>query len=117
MESDKIYDMAFLNKVSGGDKSFILEMVKTFKEVAPVYIVKAKKLLQENNIELLGKETHRVIPGVTFVGAKTLEKELMMIEEYAKKNINLDKLPDILNKCEDLIVKLIDAFDKDFILE
>lgn len=114
MDSEKMYDMAFLNKVSGGDESFIREMVNTFKEVGPEYVEKAKKLLNENEMDLLGKETHRVIPGVTFLGAKPLEAKLMLIEEYTKKNINLEEIPVLLDSCITMIHKLIEEFNRDF---
>lgn len=114
MEDNNLYDMAFLNKVSGGDKDFILEMVNTFKEVAPEYLEKAKDFLANGEIDNLAKETHRIIPGVTFVGAKSLQQELMLIEDYAKKKTNLDQLPQLLNKCENLILVLIEVFNRDF---
>ena len=103
MEEEKLYDLAFLNKVSGGDKSFIIEMISTFKEVGPAYLEKASELLQKNSIDSLSKETHRIIPGVSFLGAKSLENKLMLIEEYTKKHINLEEVPDLLNYCNDMI--------------
>ena len=115
MEEEKLYDMAFLTKVSGGDESFILEMVNTFKEVGPEYVEKANKLLNNNEIDALSKETHRVIPGVTFLGAKKLEADLMLIEEYTKKKISLEEVPGLLERCEDMIRRLIVSFDQDFI--
>jgi HPt (histidine-containing phosphotransfer) domain-containing protein len=114
MEEEKLYDMAFLNKVSGGDTDFILEMVNTFKEVGPEYLEKAYKLLKNDEIDALSKETHRIIPGVTFLGAKKLEADLMLIEEYTKKMINLEEVPDLLDRCREMIHKLIVTFDQDF---
>ena len=114
MDGEKLYDMAFLNKVSGGDESFIREMIDTFKEVGPEYLEKADKMLMENNIEALGKETHRIIPGVTFLGAKALEYDLMLIEEYTKKSINLEEIPKLLNNCRNMISRLLEVFDQDF---
>lgn len=114
MEKEKLYDMAFLNKISGGDESFIREMVKTFKEVAPEYLVKSKVLLGKNDIDALSKETHKMIPGVTFLGAKLLESDLMLIEEYTKKKICLEEVPALLNNCERMIIQLVEVFDLDF---
>lgn len=114
MGEEKLYDLAFLNKVSGGDESFILEMITTFKEIAPAYLKKAYQLLEENSIDSLSKETHKIIPGVSFLGAKKLESNLMLIEEYTKKNIELEKVLDLLNNCKQMISDLLDTFEKDF---
>jgi HPt (histidine-containing phosphotransfer) domain-containing protein len=114
MEKEKLYDMTFLNNISGGDEGFIREMVKTFKEVAPEYLGKSKILLGNNDIDALSKETHKLIPGVTFLGAKHLESNLMLIEEFTKKKINLEEVPELLDNCERMIIQLIEVFDLDF---
>lgn len=114
MNQEKPYDMAFLNKISGGDEDFIREMITTFKEVGPDYLNKADKLLKDNQIEALSKETHRIIPGVTFLGARSLEAELMLIEEYTKKKIKLEEVPKLLESVNEMIHTLIEAFENDF---
>jgi HPt (histidine-containing phosphotransfer) domain-containing protein len=114
MCEEKLYDLEFLNKISGGDPEFIREMISTFKEVAPEYLLKARKLFDKQAIEALSKETHRIIPGVSFLGAKQLEADLMLIEEYTKKNINLETVPALIDSVDDKIERLIQMFDRDF---
>lgn len=114
MSEEKLYDLEFLNKISGGDPVFINEMISTFKEIAPEYLVKARKLYDENNIDALSKETHRLIPGISFLGAKQIETDLMLIEEYTKKNENLDHIPELIDSVDEKINKLIQIFDRDF---
>lgn len=114
MAEQKLYDLSILNRISGGDKSFILEMINTFKETAPEYLQKAKELLNKNSIDSLSKETHRFIPGVSFLGAKDLEYDLMKIEEFTKKNENLDQVPELLDIVNRKIDELIACFNRDF---
>lgn len=114
MSEEKLYNLEFLNKISGGDPVFINEMISTFKEIAPEYLVKAKQLYADNNIEALSKETHRLIPGISFLGAKQIEADLMLIEEYTKKNENLDHIPELIDSVDEKINKLIQIFDRDF---
>lgn len=114
MEEEKLYDLEFLNRISGGDPEFIKEMITTFKEVAPEYLSKARDHMKKQAIEALSIETHRIIPGVSFLGAKELEADLMLIEEYTKKNINLEKVPALIESVDDKIGKLIEMFDRDF---
>ncbi len=114
MTEEKLYDLSFLNKISGGDKSFIREMIDTFKEVAPAYLEKARSSLESESIDALSKETHRFIPGVSFLGAKKLEEDLMKIEEFTKKNENLDLVPALIDDVDFKIKKLIENFNRDF---
>ncbi|MBN2522575.1 MAG: Hpt domain-containing protein [Bacteroidales bacterium] len=114
MPEEKLYDLSFLNKISGGDKNFIHEMITTFKEVAPVYLEKARSNLESEAIDALSKETHRFIPGVSFLGAKKLEEDLMKIEEFTKKNENLNLVPALIDDVDIKIKKLIEDFDRDF---
>lgn len=114
MPEEKLYDMSFLNKISGGDQEFIREMIDTFKEVAPAYLEKIKSSLKNNDINVLSKETHKFIPGVSFLGAKKLEKDLMKIEEFTKKSKNLDLVPGLIDAVDSKIKRLIVDFDRDF---
>jgi len=114
MSDAKLYDLSFLNKISGGDKTFINEMISTFRQVAPEYIVKAKGYLASGSNESLSRETHRMIPGVSFLGAKFLEEDLLKIEDYTKNNKNLDEIPVLLNSVHLKIEKLLEEFNNDF---
>jgi HPt (histidine-containing phosphotransfer) domain-containing protein len=113
-ENEAKFDLAFLNKISGGDKSFILEMVKTFKEMVPEFITNSSRFLDENNLESLSREAHKFIPGVSFLGIKHLEKDLVLIEDFAKNNKNTEQLPELVDSAIKKVNDIIDIFDKEF---
>jgi len=114
MADDKSYDLTFLNKISGGDNNFILEMISTFKTIAPEYIRKADEYYNSGLIDALSKETHRFIPGVSFLGAKSLEEDLLQIEDFTKRNVHLEQLPELLGKVQNKINILLEDFTHDF---
>jgi hypothetical protein len=114
MTVEKLYDLSFLNRISGSDESFIREMINTFKQVAPEYIDKARHYQISGEIEALSKETHRFIPGVSFLGAKFLEEDLLKIEEFTKKRENLELVPDLLESVHSKISKLLEEFNRDY---
>ncbi len=114
MPDDKSYDLSFLNRISGSDESFIREMINTFKQIAPEYINKARLLHSSGSIDVLSKETHKFIPGVSFLGAKHLEDDLLKIEEFTKKKISLEQVPELIEKVNIKISNLISEFDRDF---
>lgn len=108
------YDLSFLNKISDGDQVFILDMIRTFKNTAPLSVRKMKNLLKEKKYESLSREAHRIIPGISFLGVKYIEEDLMKIEDYSKKKENLDQLLSLISIVEDNINQLILQFNKDF---
>lgn len=117
MNGEKLYDLAFLNKISDGDENFIIDMIQTFRKNTPPMLQKIDRYLQEKNYEGLSREIHRFIPGVFFLGVNTLEKDLSLIEEYAKHKQNLDQLPGLIQQIKDIIDALMVSFTKDFNLE
>jgi hypothetical protein len=114
MSVEKSYDLSFLNKISDGDEVFIREMITTFKQIAPEYIKKARSFHASGSIEALSKETHRIIPGVSFLGAKMLEEDLLKIEDFTKNKENLEQIPTLLDSVYLKINKLIEEFDRDY---
>jgi HPt (histidine-containing phosphotransfer) domain-containing protein len=113
-ENASKFDLAFLNKVSGGDMNFIKEMITTFKEMAPEFSENSIKFLSEENYEALSREAHRFIPGVSFLGIKHLEKDMILIEQYAKNNTNLNELPALVASAVFKINEIIEIFNKEF---
>jgi HPt (histidine-containing phosphotransfer) domain-containing protein len=114
MPDQKSYDLSFLNRISGGDEDFIREMISTFRQIAPEYISKVRQLHSSGSIDVLSKETHRFIPGVSFLGAKRLEEDLLKIEEFTKKKVSLEEIPELIESVNSKISILISEFDRDF---
>ncbi len=114
MSSDKKYDLSFLNKLSNADENFIKDMILTFKRTSPKIVIKMEKYLKDNNYKALGNEAHRLIPGVSFLGAKKIEKDLAKIEKYVNENIKLDEIPSLLKNVKRSITGLIAQFDIDY---
>ncbi len=113
-ESSSKYDLSFLKKISGGDERFIIEMVNTFKEMIPDFIVNVQKYSNQKNYKALSREAHKFIPGVSFLGMQELEKDLQFIEEYAKKEENLEQLPELVERAVCQINEVIEVFNKEF---
>ncbi len=117
MDTSPKYDLSFLNKISNGDKEFILEMVTTFKKTAPPAIEKMEEQLSAMNYQSMAREAHRFIPGISFLGVRYIEDDLLKIEDYAKKKENLDEIPGLLEEAKRKIYELIEVFNKDFELK
>jgi len=112
--SENRYDLSFLKRISGEDQAFIIDMLDTFRNTAPGIVDKMELFARRKKYEALSREAHRFIPGVTFLGVKDLEKDLIDIEENAKNLENLEKLPELLISVRKNVDSLIQCFIDDF---
>lgn len=108
------YDLSLLKKLSNNDEAFIVDMLNTFRRTAGPIIERMEKLVSDKRYESLGREAHKFIPGVSFLGIKHLEADLLKIEENAKTGSDLEKMEELVMQVKAKVNELIDAFEQDF---
>ncbi|MCH2022382.1 MAG: Hpt domain-containing protein [Saprospiraceae bacterium] len=87
-------DLTYLNQISGGDKEFINDILKTFLEEMPKDIKKIKEGLNNNNNALIGKMAHKSKATLHLLGLEELKNFALNIEQTIKKD---SKHPEIHN--------------------
>ena len=115
--SENKYDLSFLKRVSNEDQAFIIDMLETFRKTAPGVLNKMDAFVRQKKYEALGREVHRFIPGVTFLGVKDLEADLIEMEDNAKNLKNLESLPGLIVRVRKNVEILIQSFIDDFNLK
>jgi HPt (histidine-containing phosphotransfer) domain-containing protein len=111
------YDLSLLKKLSNNDEVFIVDMLNTFRRTAGPIIERMEKLIVEKRYEALGREAHKFIPGVSFLGIKYLEEDLVRMEENTKTGTDLDKMEGLVLQVKAKVKELIEAFEQDFKLK
>ena len=114
MTFEKKYDLGLLKGMSNDDETFIKEMILTFKQTTPRIILKMGKYMKDKKYKALGKEVHRLIPGVSFLGAENIKNDLIKIEQCVNDNTNLNDIPGLLENVNKNITELITQFNIDF---
>jgi hypothetical protein len=114
MGSDKKYNLGFLKSISNTDENFIKDMILTFKQTTPRIILKMGRYMKNKKYTALGKEVHRLIPGVSFLGAENIKDDLVKIEQYVNDNTNLDDIPGLIENVKRNVTDLITQFNIDF---
>lgn len=109
-----LYDLSMLKNLSNDDEVFIIDILQTFVHTAPPALQRMREHLSENNIEALGREAHKLIPGVSFLGAQQLKDILVNIEEYAKSGTHTDQMPFLVTAASEQTDALIQCFMNDF---
>ncbi len=114
---EKKYDLSFLKRISNEDQAFILDMLETFRKTAPGIISRMELHIRKKKYDALSREAHRFIPGISFLGAKDLEKELVDIEKYSKNKENVELIPNLIDSVKKNVNTLIQCFIDDFNLQ
>jgi HPt (histidine-containing phosphotransfer) domain-containing protein len=112
-----IYDLSMLKKLSDNNEVFIIDMLQTFKRTTPPIIKSMEEHMEQQKYEQLGREAHKLIPGVSFLGAKELEKILVTIEENSKAGINIENIPSLVSEAKRIVDELIICFENEYKLE
>ena len=108
------YDLTLLKKLSDNDENFILDMLQTFKKTAPPVVTRMEEYMTQFKMEDVGREAHKLIPGVSFLGAKDLEAILKTIEESCKNGEKKEQIPELILQVKTLVNELISEFETDF---
>lgn len=109
-----LYDLSNLKTLSNNDEIFIIDMLQTYKRTAPPTFQRMEEYLSEQKFEAIGREAHKLIPGVSFLGAKQLQDVLIGIEETAKSGKDPEKIPPLVTIAVNMSNELIACFEKDF---
>jgi HPt (histidine-containing phosphotransfer) domain-containing protein len=108
------YDLTALKELSNNDETFIIDMLQTFKRTAPPILQRMEEYAAQQKYEAAGREAHKMIPGVSFLGAKQLQEVLVKIEETAKSGSGVEKLPSLVAAAVEMSQSLILLFETDF---
>jgi HPt (histidine-containing phosphotransfer) domain-containing protein len=91
-------DLTYLKNISKGNREFELKMLMTFMEQTSEEAAKISKCLVEKDWDSLYASVHKIKPSFHFIGARKTEKLIVAIEEMAREQNELNKLPHLINK-------------------
>ncbi len=109
-----LYDLSALRKLSDNDEAFIIDMLQTFKRTSPPILQRMEEYAAQQKFDAAGREAHKMIPGVSFLGASQLQELLVSIEERAKRGEGLDAIPHLVTEAIKKSNELIACFEQDF---
>jgi HPt (histidine-containing phosphotransfer) domain-containing protein len=109
-----LYDLSALRKLSDNDEAFIIDMLQTFKRTTPPILQRMEEYVSQQKYEAAGREAHKMIPGVSFLGARQLQELLVSVEERAKSGEGLDAIPSMVAEAIRKSNELIACFEQDY---
>jgi CheY-like chemotaxis protein/HPt (histidine-containing phosphotransfer) domain-containing protein len=99
----KQFDLSYLKSVSNNNEGFIKEMVTTFLETMPASIDEITTHVNDKDWQKLAKALHKIKPSITLMGLHHLKYQVIELEEKAKTETDLKKVPKLIEKfCAEL---------------
>ena len=109
----KIYDLAYLAEVSGGDPDFEKELMETFVDQAPKFMDRLTELLEAGKYPEMTPVAHKFKSSLTVFGMYTIYEKILKIETDTRANINIDGLPQLLDDVKEMVKEAIDGLKKE----
>lgn len=80
-------NLAYLNDFSGGDKSFIKEIIQTFLQEAPTNIEQLAEGLSNKDWDTVYRIAHQLKPNYMMLGMSTQQELALSVEQMAKAGL------------------------------
>ena len=105
----KIYDLSYLNEVSGGDPDFEIELMNTFIGQAPAFMDRLTLLLNEKKYPEMTPVAHKFKSSLTVFGMYTIYEKILKVETDTRAELNLETLPQLLEEIKTMVAEAIEG--------
>ncbi|MCF8255584.1 MAG: Hpt domain-containing protein [Bacteroidia bacterium] len=103
----KIIDLSYLNEISGGDSSFIKEMLELYINTTATEADLYTEMLNSRDYEGIGHLAHKMKAPIQMLGANELFQTIRNLEHYGKEGSHLDEMPQLIDKVKSLVAESI----------
>ncbi|MFT5248166.1 MAG: HPt (histidine-containing phosphotransfer) domain-containing protein [Litorivivens sp.] len=90
---EQLFDLSYLNQIFQGNQEMINSIIQLFLEQVPEYIKEMQDCVDRNDLLSLHPLAHKAKSSVAMLGLKSMEGNIVQIEQDSKHNENLDGLP------------------------
>jgi len=102
-DHNKLYDLAMIRSVSGGDEAFIKKMILLFIETVPQNVQELVDATRLKNWEQVAKMAHKLKSTIDSMGIRSLHDQIRRVELQAKNGEHLNQMPDMVRHVESVV--------------
>src|SRR5688500_5331358 len=100
-----ITNLDFLKKFTGNDPEKMKKYINMFLGKVPEMLTDLKRHAEEKNWEDVKIIAHSLKPQSGYMGIKSLEQDLRVIEDYAGNQVRLEQMPALIQHVEQILEK------------
>ncbi len=105
--SQKLYNLASLNKLSRGNNEFVIKMINIFVEQTADTIEKSATAINLNNFVEASQLIHKIKPSTESLGITTLIKQITLLEKLTKETSDKEQILALFNPIKDILEQVI----------
>ena len=110
---NKLYDLAMIQSVSGGDPAFIKKMILLFIETVPQNVQELVDATDPKNWEQVSKMAHKLKSTIDSMGIRSIHDQIRAVEMNAKNQDQLERMPDMVKQVESVVSVCIQQLHKE----
>lgn len=94
----KIIKLTYLEDISGGDTSFIKEMLALYISTTATEVSKLNELFEKKDVIAIGQLAHKLKAPIQMLGITELYNTMKGIEDCCKTGMNIENLHENIQK-------------------
>lgn len=111
--TDKMATYEMLNEHANGDTEYIAEILEDCINEFPKYMAELNIAEKQNNLEEVKKAAHKLKAPIALIGAESISKILLALEENIGRNINIEFVPKLTKEANILMRKLLKELEEE----
>jgi HPt (histidine-containing phosphotransfer) domain-containing protein len=108
MESKKLFDLANLEEMLGGDKEAVFQMVKIFLQATPESLSELVRSYEKNDMNGVSKLAHKLKSSIDIFCVDEIKTDIRKLENNTREQINMDEVPGLVEKIDSILSNAID---------
>lgn len=111
--SEKLYDLGFVEEMSGGNQEFTRQLMILFIETVPESLDNINKYFQSNEREKLVSELHKLKSTINTVKVPSFSQKVEEFEKLCKKGGSADSMKEYVLEFNDVLPTVVDQMRTD----
>ena len=102
-----VINLSYLNDLSGGDSTFVIEMIELFNDKIPGYLSSLEQNMQSQNWQEVRDIAHTIKPNIDYMGIDNLKEVVRKIERNAGDRNDLEEIPQLVDTMKKVCMEAI----------
>lgn len=108
------YNLAKVYEISDNDNEFVLQIANLFITDIPEDLTQVKEGIEEKDYQKAYSFAHKIKPTLDLLGMTVAFEEILMIEDWTKKQGKRKEIIETYKDVEDRVEKAVKEIKKDF---
>jgi len=113
-DKEKLYDLTYLKENISDDEDVIRDLIRIFLENTPQDLSNLNKAYEENDLEQVALTAHKMKSSLDVLKVDQLHNVIRRIDKPFKTEELKDELPEIMNRINSILEKVIKQLSDDF---